>query len=59
MLAEHVGGRVDDGTLCEPTVAACPNRVVADPAGTVGIGDIVSASSFVLELAVTRDESEG
>ncbi|WP_293032525.1 ADP-dependent glucokinase/phosphofructokinase [Natronococcus sp.] len=58
LLAEHVGGRVEDGTLCEPTVAACPNRVVADPAGTVGIGDIVSASSFVLELAVTGVEGQ-
>ena len=55
LLAEHVGGRTEDGTLCEPTVAACPNRVVADPAGTVGIGDIVSSSSFVLELAVSND----
>ncbi|ELY60082.1 ADP-specific phosphofructokinase [Natronococcus amylolyticus DSM 10524] len=59
LLAARVDGQAEDGTLCEPTVAACPNRVVADPAGTVGIGDIVSASSFVLELAVTRDESEG
>jgi ADP-dependent phosphofructokinase/glucokinase len=55
LLAAHVGAQTEDGTLCEPTVAACPNRVVADPAGTVGIGDIVSSSSFVLELAVAND----
>ncbi|MFU8869006.1 ADP-dependent glucokinase/phosphofructokinase [Natronococcus sp.] len=58
LLAARVDGRAEDGTLCEPTVAACPNRVVADPAGTVGIGDIVSASSFVLEVAVAGDEGE-
>ncbi|TYL40546.1 phosphofructokinase [Natronococcus pandeyae] len=55
LLADHVGGQAKDGTLCEPTVAACPNRVVDEPAGTVGIGDIVSSSSFILELAVAND----
>ncbi|UTF55558.1 ADP-dependent glucokinase/phosphofructokinase [Natronosalvus rutilus] len=58
LLADHVGEPTDDGTLCTPTVVACPNRVVDDPAGTVGIGDVVSASSFLLELAVT-DGIEG
>ncbi|MDG5817266.1 ADP-dependent glucokinase/phosphofructokinase [Natronococcus sp. A-GB7] len=52
LLADHVGKTAEDGVLETPTVAACPNRVVDEPAGTVGIGDIVSASSFVLELAV-------
>ncbi|MFP8955766.1 ADP-dependent glucokinase/phosphofructokinase [Natrialbaceae archaeon A-CW3] len=53
-LADDIGESATDGTLCTPTVVACPNRVVADPAGTVGIGDIVSASSFALELAVAN-----
>lgn len=51
-LAEYLDEGVDDGVLCTPAVAATPNRVVENPAGTVGIGDIVSASSFLLELAV-------
>ncbi len=55
LLAEHTGETADDGVLATPTVAACPNRVVDEPAGTVGIGDIVSASSFILELAVSND----
>lgn len=54
LLADHVGETVEDGTLCTPTVVACPNRVVEDPTGTVGIGDIVSSSSFALELAVAN-----
>jgi len=57
-LAEHVGEAADDGELHTPTVVACPNRVVEDPAGTVGIGDIVSASGFALELALTEDHRE-
>ncbi|SFB76117.1 ADP-dependent phosphofructokinase/glucokinase [Halobiforma haloterrestris] len=55
LLADHLGETAEDGVLETPTVAACPNRVVDDPAGTVGIGDIVSSSSFVLELAVASD----
>ena len=55
LLADHVDASTEDGTLCTPTVVACPNRVVPDPAGTVGIGDIVSSSSFALELAVAND----
>ncbi|RQH02420.1 ADP-dependent glucokinase/phosphofructokinase [Natrarchaeobius oligotrophus] len=58
LLADHVGETADDGVLYTPTVAACPNRVVDEPAGTVGIGDIVSASSFVLELAVANGDEE-
>jgi ADP-dependent phosphofructokinase/glucokinase len=58
LLAEHVGETADDGTLATPSVVACPNRVVEEPAGTVGIGDIVSSSSFVLELAVADDLTE-
>jgi len=57
-LAEHVDEAADDGELCTPTVVACPNRIVEDPAGTVGIGDVVSASSFALELAVAEDHRE-
>jgi len=56
LLATHLGETADDGVLTTPAVAACPNRVVDEPAGTVGIGDIVSSSSFVLELAVANDQ---
>ncbi|AXR81088.1 ADP-dependent phosphofructokinase [Natrarchaeobaculum sulfurireducens] len=56
LLADHLGETADGGVLTTPTVAACPNRVVDEPAGTVGIGDIVSSSSFVLELAVVNDQ---
>ncbi|MFC4544508.1 ADP-dependent glucokinase/phosphofructokinase [Halosolutus amylolyticus] len=55
LLADHVDETTDDGVLATPSVAACPNRIVDEPAGTVGIGDIVSSSSFVLELAVSND----
>ncbi|MFA9425008.1 MULTISPECIES: ADP-dependent glucokinase/phosphofructokinase [Natronorubrum] len=41
--------RPTTASSCTPAVVACPNRVVDDPAGTVGIGDIVSSSSFLLE----------
>jgi ADP-dependent phosphofructokinase/glucokinase len=57
-LADHVGSSTDDGALCTPRVVAAPNRVVEDPAGTVGIGDVVSSASFALEVAVTHDRSE-
>ncbi|ELY60671.1 ADP-dependent glucokinase/phosphofructokinase [Natronolimnohabitans innermongolicus] len=55
LLADHVVETAEDGVLETPTVAACPNRVVDEPAGTVGIGDIVSSSSFILELAAAND----
>lgn len=55
LLADHVDASTEEGVLCTPTVVACPNRVVADPGGTVGIGDIVSSSSFALELALAND----
>ncbi|MFD1563977.1 ADP-dependent glucokinase/phosphofructokinase [Haloarchaeobius amylolyticus] len=55
LLADQIDETAADGVLETPTVAACPNRVVDEPAGTVGIGDIVSSSSFVLELAVAND----
>lgn len=51
-LAAELGASADDGVLRTPSVVACPNRVVADPASTVGIGDIVSSASFALEVAV-------
>ena len=54
-LADHLGRSTDEGRLCAPTVVACPNRVVADPVRTVGIGDTVSAASFVLEIAVDKE----
>ncbi|WP_255190953.1 ADP-dependent glucokinase/phosphofructokinase [Natronobeatus ordinarius] len=59
LLADHVEKSAEDGTLYTPTVAACPNRVVDEPAGTVGIGDIVSCSSFILELALLTDRDPG
>ncbi|MCU4752239.1 ADP-dependent glucokinase/phosphofructokinase [Halobacteria archaeon AArc-curdl1] len=58
VLADQLGAVTEDGALCTPTVVACPNRVVEDPAGTVGIGDIVSSSSFALELAVANGISD-
>ncbi|GAA0663074.1 ADP-dependent glucokinase/phosphofructokinase [Natronoarchaeum mannanilyticum] len=54
-LADYVDETAEDGTLCTPTVVACPNRVVEQPAGTVGIGDVVSSSSFALELVAAED----
>ena len=57
LLADHVDATTENGALCTPTVVACPNRVVADPGGTVGIGDIVSSSSFALELAIANDRT--
>ncbi|TYT61288.1 ADP-dependent glucokinase/phosphofructokinase [Natrialba swarupiae] len=59
LLADHLEEAVEDGVLSTPTVAACPNRVVEDPAGTVGIGDIVSSSSFVLEIAIANGGGNG
>ncbi len=59
LLADHLEEAVEDGVLSTPTVAACPNRVVEDPAGTVGIGDIVSSSSFVLEIAIANGAGTG
>ena len=53
-LAEEVGSSPDEGALIDADVVACPNRVVRDPVRTVGIGDIVSASSFLLEVATTE-----
>jgi ADP-dependent phosphofructokinase/glucokinase len=52
-LADAVDATADDGALATPSVVACPNRVVDDPASTVGIGDIVSAASFALEVGAT------
>lgn len=54
LLADHVDESVDGGALSTPSVVACPNRVVEDPAGTVGIGDIVSSSSYILETAIAN-----
>lgn len=36
---------------------AVPNRVVDDPVSTVGIGDAVSCTSFVLEQSLAQDSS--
>ncbi|WP_254529844.1 ADP-dependent glucokinase/phosphofructokinase [Natrinema gelatinilyticum] len=55
LLADHLDETAEGGVLETPRVAACPNRIVDEPAGTVGIGDIVSSSSFILALAVVDD----
>jgi len=49
------GGR-DQVARIEPTedAVAVPNRVVPDPVGTVGIGDVVSCASFALEQATEQ-----
>lgn len=54
LLADHLNESADDGILMTPSVVACPNRVVREHAGTVGIGDIVSSSSFILEIAIAN-----
>jgi ADP-dependent phosphofructokinase/glucokinase len=60
-LADALGAPEADATaggvpsLATPGVVAHPNRVVADPVGTVGIGDLVSAASFALENAVAGE----
>lgn len=54
-LAEELDESTEDGTLATPSVVACPNRVVREPTRTVGIGDIVSSSSFILEVAMAND----
>jgi ADP-dependent phosphofructokinase/glucokinase len=52
-LAAHVGAEpTAAGSLATEGVVAVPNRVVPDPRGTVGIGDVVAASSFALENAL-------
>ncbi|SFR65849.1 ADP-dependent phosphofructokinase/glucokinase [Halogeometricum rufum] len=56
-LADAVDATAEDGVLATPSVVACPNRVVDDPAGTVGIGDIVSAASFALEVGATVEDA--
>ncbi len=56
LLADQLEESTADGTLATPHVVACPNRVVRDPARTVGIGDIVSASSFVVEVAAGKEQ---
>ncbi|MFB6130311.1 MAG: ADP-dependent glucokinase/phosphofructokinase [Salinigranum sp.] len=63
--------QLDDGAAVEPSAAgaeaaaavaedadvvAVPNRVVEDETGTVGIGDVVSCSSFALEQALSAGE---
>lgn len=54
-LCDHLNEEpVDDG-IATPKIVAQPNRVVEDPVSTVGIGDAVSASSFLLETALARE----
>jgi len=58
-LADRVGASAEDGAVCTPGVVACPNRVVESPAGTVGIGDIVSSAAFALEVAIADGYDRG
>ena len=58
-LADELDESTEGGALATPTVVACPNRVVREPTRTVGIGDIVSASSFILEVAMATGHGDG
>jgi ADP-dependent phosphofructokinase/glucokinase len=52
-LADEVGAEPDEsGSLTTDHVVAVPNRVVPNPQGTVGIGDVVAASCFAVENAL-------
>ncbi len=51
-LADHLGEETARAGLATPSVVAYPNRVVENPASTVGLGDAVSAVSFALANAV-------
>jgi ADP-dependent phosphofructokinase/glucokinase len=51
-LADHMDETVRDSSIVTPRVVAHPNRVVSDPVSTVGLGDAVSSTSFVLENAL-------
>ncbi|MFB6152451.1 MAG: ADP-dependent glucokinase/phosphofructokinase [Haloarculaceae archaeon] len=53
-LAEHVGADVVDDGVATTGLAAQPNRVVENPASTVGLGDAVSAASFALTTALSE-----
>ncbi len=59
LLADHLDTSATDGRLVTPTVVACPNRVVEDPTRAVGIGDTVSASSFICWLALSSQRGDG
>ncbi len=47
-------GEKETGSLEPGDGVAVPNRVVEDPVNTVGLGDVASACSFVLENAMSR-----
>jgi ADP-dependent phosphofructokinase/glucokinase len=52
-LGDELGVEPDEsGSLTTETVVAVPNRVVPNPQGTVGIGDVVAASCFAVENAL-------
>jgi ADP-dependent phosphofructokinase/glucokinase len=55
-LAAALDESVREGSLTTSTVVACPNRVVDDPVSTVGIGDVISSSSFALENALENGD---
>lgn len=52
-LADDLG-LAFDGAVVADEVVGVPNRVVDEPESTVGLGDAVAASSFVLEDALGR-----
>ncbi len=53
-LARHLDEDVEDSSIVTEHVVAHPNRVVSDPVSTVGLGDAVSSTSFVLENALVQ-----
>lgn len=55
-LAEHVEEPIVDDGIESPSLVVQPNRVVEDPVSTVGIGDAVSATSFLLETTLSGEE---
>jgi ADP-dependent phosphofructokinase/glucokinase len=54
-LAAHLDVPSVDGAIASPGVVAVANRVVDNPASTVGIGDAVSVTSFALANAVADE----
>jgi ADP-dependent phosphofructokinase/glucokinase len=54
-LAASLDEPVADDALATSSVVACPNRVVREPVGTVGIGDVVSAASVALAMAADAE----
>lgn len=54
-LARHVDEPIVDDGIKTDSLVVQPNRVVPNPVSTVGIGDAVSATSFLLETALANE----